>query len=539
MRAKRNLIASLVLFLVGAGIAPAVAATGPVQDVTGQASIIVQGSSGAAARAAVAAHHGHVTQDLWIVNGVAADVPAAEVAAVAAEPGVLHVTDDVAVHVDAADPSPLHAATAVYPKVVGADRLWNEGVDGDGVTVAVVDTGVAQVADLAGRVIGGVDFSGGSNPYNDEFGHGTFVAGLIAGNGSSSGGQYTGVAPKAKLVSVKIAGADGASDVSHVLAAMQWIVSYRDTYGIKVANLSLGTDSTQTYHLSPLNAAVERAWDSGIVVAVSSSNNGPAAGTVSKPGDDPLVITVGALDDKGTPGRGDDIMAGFSGAGPTAADGLTKPDLVAPGRSVVSLRAPGSAIDSAYPSSRVGSAYFKGSGTSFSTAITAGSAALLLDREPGLNPDQVKARLLNSAGVGPVGDPNVDGHGSLDTYAAAHAGTYDSANVGVARSLGTGSIDLDRGSLHVQIQTGVISQLLGLLLTPVYQVLFGTQLTAQNLLFDPIQYMTTDWAGTRWYDTQWGGTRWYGTRWYGTRWYGTRWYDTSWYGTRWYGIAWE
>jgi serine protease AprX len=316
-------------------------------------------------------------------------------------------------------------------------------------------------------------------------------------------------------------------------------VSYRDTYGIRVANLSLGTDSTQTYHLSPLNAAVERAWDSGIVVAVSSSNNGPGAGTVSKPGDDPLVITVGALDDKGTPGRGDDVMAGFSGEGPTAADGLVKPDLVAPGRSVVSLRAPGSAIDAAYPGSRVGSAYFKGSGTSFSTGVTAGAAALLLDREPGLTPDQVKARLLGTAGAGPVGDPNVDGQGSLDAYAAAHAGTYDSANSGVARSLGTGALDLDRGSLHVQLQLGGVVGLLGQLLNPVYQLLYGSNLTAQNQVFDAVQFLTTDWSGTRWYDTQWGGTRWYGTRWYGTRWYGTRWYDTTWYGTRWYGIAWE
>jgi len=537
MRAKRKLIASVVVFLIGAWIAPVAQATEAVSST----AVIVQGTTGAAARAAVAAHHGTVTQDLWIVNGVAADVPAGEVAALSAEPGVVHVSDDVGVTVQDASPSPLHAATAVYPKVVGADRLWTEGVDGDGVTVAVVDTGVAQVGDLSGRVIGGVDFSGNStsNPYNDEFGHGTFVAGLIAGSGASSGGQYKGVAPKAKLVSVKIAGADGASDVSHVLAAMQWVVSYRSQYGIRVVNLSLGTDSTQSYHLSPLNAAVERAWDAGIVVTVSSSNNGPAPGTVSKPGDDPLVVTVGALDDKGTPGRGDDVMAGFSGAGPTAADGLTKPDLVAPGRSVISLRAPGSAIDSAYPGSRIGSAYFKGSGTSFSSAITAGSAALLLDREPGLTPDQVKARLLGQADPGPVGDPNVDGHGSLDAYAAAHAGTFDSANQGVVRSLGTGSIDLDRGSLHVQIQTGLVSDLLGLLLTPVYQVLFGTQLTAQDKLFDPVEYLTTDWAGTRWYDTQWGGTRWYGTRWYGTRWYGTRWYDTSWYGTRWYGIAWE
>src|SRR5204863_5006924 len=151
------------------------------------------------------------------------------------------------------------------------------------------------------------------------------------------------------LVSIKIAGADGSSDVSHVLAAMQWVVSYRSTYGIQVVNLSLGTDSTQSYHLSPLNAAVERAWDNGIVVTVSSSNNGPAAGTVTKPGDDPLVVTVRALDDKGTPGRGDDIMAGFSAAGPTSSDGLTKPYLVAPGRSVISVRAPGPAIDAAYP----------------------------------------------------------------------------------------------------------------------------------------------------------------------------------------------
>jgi serine protease AprX len=461
------------------------------------------------------------------------------VAALGGEPGVTHVSADVAVHVADADPSPLHAATAVYSKAVNADQLWSEGIDGDGVTVAVIDTGVAKVADLAGRVVGGVDFSGGNDPYKDEFGHGTFVAGLIAGNGASSSGQYKGIAPKAKIVSIKIAGADGASDVSHVLAAMQWAVSYKADFGIRAVNLSLGTDSTQTYHLSPLNAAVERAWDSGIVVTVSSSNNGPGAGTVTKPGDDPLVITVGASDDKGTPARGDDVMAGFSGQGPTAADGLTKPDLVAPGRSVVSLRAPGSAIDAAYPGSRVGTAYFKGSGTSFSTGITSGVVALLLDREPGLSPDQAKARLLGTAGAGPVGDPNVDGHGALDAYAAAHAGTFGSANAGVGRSLGTGSIDLDRGSLHVQIQTGGVVNLLLGLLNPVYQLLYGSNLTGQNLIFNSVEYLTTNWSGTRWYDTQWGGTRWYGTRWYGTRWYGTRWYESEWYGTRWYGIAWE
>src|SRR2546422_186327 len=273
MRAKRNLIASVVFLLAGAWIAPAVAAPVPAQEAAAT-SVIVQATSEAAAHAAVAAHHGTVTQDVWIVNGVAAPVPAGEVAGLAGEPGVTHVSENSPVHVDSAHPSPLHSASAVYPKVVGADKLWNEGVDGTGVTIAVVDTGIANVPDLAGRVIGGADFSGGSNPYSDDFGHGTFVAGLIAGNGASSNGAYKGVAPNAKLVSIKIAGRDGSSDITHVLAAIQWAVSFRNDYGIRVLNLSLGTDSTQPYMLSPLDGAVERAWDAGIVVTVSAGNCG-------------------------------------------------------------------------------------------------------------------------------------------------------------------------------------------------------------------------------------------------------------------------
>jgi serine protease AprX len=539
MRAKRRLIASVVFVLLGAWIAPALTTPSLASDAVADTAVVVQATSEAAARAAVAAHHGTVTQDLWIVNGVAADVPAGEVAGLAAEPGVTHVSDNAAVHVQAATPSPLHAATAVYPKVVGADQLWNEGVDGTGVTVAVVDTGIAaSVPDLAGRVIGGVDFSGGNNPYSDDFGHGTFVAGIIAGNGASSNGQYKGVAPDARLVSIKIAGRDGSSDITHVLAAIQWAVSFKSTYGIRVLNLSLGTDSTQPYLLSPLDGAVERAWDAGIVVTVSASNNGPGPGTVTKPADDPLVITVGALDDKGTPGRADDIMAGFSGEGPTAADGLAKPDLVASGRSVISLRAPNSKVDSAYPGSRVGSAYFKGSGTSFSTAVVSGSAALLLDREPTLTPDQVKARLLGTAAPGPVGDPDVDGHGSVDTYAAAHAGTFNSANQGVVRSLGSGSLQLDRGSLKINIQTGTVFDPLFRLLSPVLQLLTGN-LTAQNQLFDQVGYFTSAWTGSSWYGSSWYGSSWYGSSWYGSSWYGSSWYGSSWYGSSWYAIAWE
>ena len=330
----------------------------------------------------------------------------------------------------------------------------------------------------------------------------------------------------------------GGRYVSTVLAAIQWVVSYKAQYGITVLNLSLGTDSTQSWRVDPFNYAVERAWDAGIVVTVSASNNGPGAGTVTKPADDPLVITVGALDDKGTPGRGDDVMAGFSGAGPTAADGLTKPDLVASGRSVISLRAPGSKVDTAYPGSRVGTAYFKGSGTSFSTAVTSGSAALLLEREPNLTPDQVKARLLGTAAPGPVGNPNVDGHGSLDTYTAAHAGTFGSANQGVPRSLGSGDLQLDRGGLAVNVQTGSFLDPILHILSPVLQLVVGN-LTAQNQTFDQVTYFSSEWTGSSWYGSSWYGSSWYGSSWYGSSWYGSSWYGSSWYGSSWYATAWE
>jgi serine protease AprX len=538
MRAKRKLIASVLFVLLGAWIAPAVTNPSLASDAAVDTAVIVQGTSPAAVRAAVEAHGGKVTQDLWIVNGVAADVPAGELAALRAEPGITQITDNGPVHVQAAHPSPLHSASAVYPKVVGADQLWTEGVEGQGVTVAVVDTGITPVGDLAGRVIGGIDFSGENDPYDDNFGHGTFVAGIIAGNGASSNGAYKGVAPKANLVSVKIAGRNGASDVTNLLAGIQWAVSFRHQYGIRVLNLSVGgTDAVQPYLLSVYNAAVEKAWDAGLVVTVSASNKGNEPGTITKPADDPLVITLGALDDKGSPGRGDDVMAGFSGVGPTA-DGLTKPDLVAPGRSVISLRAPGSKVDSSYPGSRVGSAYFKGSGTSFSTAVASGSAALLLQGEPGLTPDQVKARLLSTAGPGPAGNPNVDGHGSLDAYAAAHAGTFDSANQGVLRSVGSGSLQLDRGSLQIRIQVGGLLDPIFQLLTPVLKLVTGT-LTAQNETLDQVGYLASEWTGSQWYGSQWYGSQWYGSQWYGSQWYGSQWYGSQWYGSQWYATAWE
>lgn len=473
-------------------------------DAEQRVSVIVQAASSLVAGDAARSHRGKVTAELGIVDGVEASVPASEVGALRADIRVRDVTPNAVVHTQGITPA--HGATTVFTKVTGANKLWGEGVSGANSTVAVVDTGIqADLPDLSGRVIGGVDFTTELNAFRDSFGHGTFVAGLIAGNGASSLGQYKGMAPQAKLVSVKIAGRNGASDISQVIKGLDWVVANKALYGIDVVNLSVGTDSAQPYALSPLDRAVEQAWQAGIVVVVSASNLGEKGpGTITKPADDPFVITVGAIDDKGSAGRGDDQMAGFSGMGPTAADGIAKPEVVASGRSVVSLRTPGSFIDTMYPAGQVGTSYFRGSGTSFSAGVVSGAAALLLDREPGLNPNQVKARLMGTAVQVADGGTNISGSGSIDAYNAAHAGTFNEANQNIPVSLGLGSVSADSGSLSADINTTTVTDLTG------------------SLLYDST--WTSDPTGSNWWGSNWWGSNWWGSNWWGSNWWGSNWW---------------
>jgi serine protease AprX len=492
--------------------------------------------SSPAAERAVVALGGTVTNELPIVGGFAAKVPAEVVPVLRS---LLSVVSEVVVagRVSFAGfyGEGTGAASAVYPAVVGADRAWTAGYTGGHVGVAVIDTGINATGDLAGKVVHSEDFSGEGDGV-DRFGHGTFIGGLIAGSGAASLGGVKGVAPDADLISLKIAGRDGSADITHVMAALQWAVSFKNVYNIRVINLSLGTDSTQDYRIDPLDAAVERAWQAGIVVVVSAGNKGPGAGTINKPADDPFVVTVGAIRDNSTPALGDDTVPAFSGAGPTAANGLAKPDLAAPGGSVVSTRVPGSSVDSAYPSARVGAAYFKGSGTSFATAVTSASAALVLNRTPSLTPDQVKARLVDTAGAGPVMDRTRVGAGWLDTYAATMSDSTASANQGLTRSSGIGSLQLSRGSLADNIQTGTVVNALGLVV-PVYSCVTGL-LTAQNRLFDPITYFNGDWTTSSWYTSSWYTSSWYTSSWYTSSWYTSSWYTSSWYTSSWYTSSW-
>lgn len=528
-----------------AGILAAAAGFIPLASTGHPVRVIVQTWDNSSAEAAVRSVGGKVTRELPIAGGFAATIPSTAVDSLKKLQAVRAIALDGRVHVlGQPDGSKLKS---VYPRAVNADKVWASGQTGAGVTVALVDTGIANVPDLAGRVVPVttdllgwntapcVNFSGEST-CNDSYGHGTFIAGIIAGSGASSNGAYTGIAPGAKLVSVKIAGANGATDVSNVLAAIQWVVSFKDKYGIKVMNLSLGSDGVQTYRTDPFDYAVERAWDAGVVVVVSAGNAGPNPQTISKPADDPLVITVGATDDKQTPGLGDDTVPNFSAEGPTASDGLNKPDLVAPGGHIISLRAPGSSVDTNFPN-YVDANYRKGSGTSMSAGVVSGSVALLLQARPTWTPDRIKYAFTSTANNAVGTDPNVVGAGEIDVSAARNA-PAGLANQGVQRSNGTGSLDLSRGTVQIQMDA------------PLGPVLGGLT-TAQLLIFSQLIYTTGSWNPVTWYGGQWMGGSWHDAEWAtndftGGSWHGGSWhgvptsdsYGGSWHGGQWWG-AWD
>ncbi len=480
-----------------------------------------------AAAQLVARLGGDVRESLPLVDGFAATLPARRVGDLAASGLVRVVSLDrpLAVQGSGSETS----RDPVHLRETGVLEARADGATGEGVTVALLDTGVAAVEDLEGRLVTVRDhqtgllqpcqnFSGESG-CADSYGHGTFIAGLIAGSGTSSAGQHTGAAPGAQVLSVKVAGRSGATDVSTVLAAIQWVVSFQSEYGIDVLNLSLGTDSTQPWRTDPLNYAVERAWDAGITVVVSAANLGPEPGTVTKPADDPLVITVGSVDDRGTPGVDDDRLPDYSSRGPTA-DGLAKPDVVAPGSHLTSLRAPGSRIEEEFPDG-AGGAYRKGSGTSFAAGVVSGAVAALLEERPLLTPDQVKAVLMATARPVASDDPLAVGAGLIDLPAALQepVGTVGQT---AERSSGQGSLDASRGTLGLRLDD------------PLGTVLTGRQ-TAQLALWDPVGFTGLAWTGSTWYTTAHATLGW-NTAWFeGGEWTGHNWTGHNWTGSTWYG----
>ena len=271
-------------------------------------------------------------------------------------------------------------------------------VSGSGVTVAVIDSGVRPQADLpASRIKAFVDFVNGRTTAYDDYGHGTHVAGIIAGSGTSSNGKYKGVAPSASIVALKVLDRNGAGRTSDVLAALDWVMANHVTYKIKVVNLSLGHPIYEPAATDPMVQLVEQLTKKGIVVVVSAGNMGVNAlgqtvyGSITSPANAQGAVTVGAADTRNTLVRSDDTVATFSSRGPTKYDRFVKPDVLAPGYQIASLLSLDSTLALRYPNLRIGSAYFRLNGTSQAAPVVAGAAALMLQANPSLSSHTVKA----------------------------------------------------------------------------------------------------------------------------------------------------
>jgi serine protease AprX len=398
---------------------------------------------------------GKVTKDLHIINAFAAEMRAKDVAQLA-RAGVRWVSLDAPM-VEAGGPDgTVNTANLknVYDKAIRADQVWAKGYQGSGIGVAVVDSGINWQTDLytvagTNRVVANVRFNTDYNPtYFDNYGHGSHIAGIVGGNGRSSNGQYIGIAPMVNIINVKVSNDDGSATASSTVAGLQWVLDNRSRYNIRVVNLSVNSAMPESYHNNPLDAAVEILWFNKIVVIASAGNNGAA--TLYPPANDPFVITVGAVDDKGTTSLSDDVIASFSAYG-TTSDGVQKPDLVAPGKNIVSLMGnTNGVIPTGHPGNKVGTMYFRMSGTSVAAPMVAGAAALLLQDEPNLTPDQVKYRLKATANKSWTGyTATKAGAGYLDIYAAVNGTTTQSANTGITAShlLWTGSAPITWGSV--------------------------------------------------------------------------------------------
>ena len=381
-------------------------------------------SPGVAERSLIASFDGQVRrqhQSRWM----SVRVPGHKVRLLADNPAV----EFVAIDADLTASMDVSRATAGQPSPV----MPESALKGAGVTVAVVDSGVALHPEIQ-TMVAAVDFVGLYDPLFapggsvDPHGHGTHVAGIIVGNGShSDDAKFAGIAPEASLVSLRVLDGLGRGRSSDMLAALQWVLDHKNEYGIRVLNLSLGHPVFEAPEVDPLVQAVDALWDAGVVVVCAAGNSGrDGHGTVTSPCNSRKVITVGASNDRQTLDLTDDTVATYSSRGPTRLSLVAKPDILAPGNRIISTRSAGSHLDLLYPTNRVAGdssqpdvfEHFELSGTSMASPFVAGAAVLMLQQDPSLNPGTVKARLMLSARKAAVGDPFATGAGLVDIEAA-------------------------------------------------------------------------------------------------------------------------
>jgi serine protease AprX len=506
-------------------------------DPSGQLPVIVQlrtapsqpatPAAGVAAAAAPMAHkkaaddavgllrqNGKAGSALPLLGGASGRLNANAIRALANNPNVAAIYENRVFQRKAVSDANLVTA---YPAEVNAPAAWQQNNTGAGVTVAVLDSGINPDPDLAGRILTSVNFADPPTTH-DPGGHGTHVAGIIAGNGSASGGQYIGVAPEANLVDVRVMDAQGNATTSSVIAGLEWTIGHASQYGIRVINLSLGGAAVGDYTHDPVAAVAEIAWLHGLVVVAAAGNTG---GAVDTPGIDPHLLTVGAIDDQGTPSLQDDVLPAWTGWG-VPIRGTAKPDIVAPGRKIVSLRVPGSTLDVANPDRVVtaanGATYFRMSGTSMATGVASGAVALLLQAHPGLKPNQVKGILTRTAApfgqLAGVSVPSpIAGQGVVDEHAATTAAAALSANHGLRVA-------------DPAAQT-------------LYSVLNGQPLSWKDPTANGIDWNSVTWTNLIWDDFAWDNLRWDDFAWDTLNWDTLNWTDFAWDSLSWTDAQWD
>ena len=459
-------------------------------------------------------------ESLGIIGGAAGPLTGAKILQLARSAQIERIVWDERLRATWTAPEAAAAATTAGIQTVQAPAAWAAtGASGRGVGVAVIDSGVAAHPDLGARLLTQVDFTG-DGLTGDPGGHGTHVAGLIAGDGTASNGAFTGVAPQANIISVRVIDATGHAKLSSIFAGMQWIIANRGVYNIRVVNISFGGTVHSSYAQDLLASAAEMLNFAGLLTVVSAGNAGAGASTITTPATDPFVLTVGADDDAGTASLSDDSIPAWSSRGPTAYDGIAKPDLIAPGRQMVSLRSPLSTLDIMLPDHRVTApgastpSYFTLSGTSMAAPIVAGIAALYIEQHPGARPRFVKQQLTATAHALPAASRMDQGAGVVDALAALTAPSTFAPFTAYPAS----SAFADQ----------------------MYAKLQGQRIVWRDQRFNGgVDSHGIEWDEVSWNNITWDGITWENITWEAFAWDSVTWTDVTMAGVTWEGITWE
>ncbi len=456
--------------------------------------------------------NGDASTSLDLVGGVAVSVSAKDLTKLQQVPGLI-VTPDALVQVSGLKTT--LASSQLWPYESGNSLMWAGDqflYAGKTPAIAVVDSGVQQRSDFGTRIVASVNLStiDGNTSLDDQRGHGTFVAGIAAG----AAPDLAGAAPGAPIVSIKVMDANGQAKTSDVINACQWILDHKDQYNIKVANFSLHSSYATNFYRDPLDRAVERLWFGGVTVVAAAGNYGTSAATPSgvtfSPGNDPFVITVGAVDLGGTEKSKDDTVAPWSAWGYTE-DGFFKPDLSAPGRYMVGPVPAGSTLTAEKASNMVGSDRIQLSGTSFSAPVVSGTVADMLARHPNWSPDQVKGALMRTARTLSAGNPKAAGLGELTASRAAISTVTPNPNLGLEQfvrsaSNGPGSV---------------------------FDAMSWARVARSNASWNSMSWSSQSWSDMSWADQSWSSMSWADMSWADMSWSSMSWTDMSWADMSW------